>query len=980
MTTITVTPDAASAAVLIEIADAPGAGSVLYGPEGFETDLDSWVAGNGDTTVYTAAGRGGGDALGVDWTSGGVSGIGWAQRVVGMGGFISGNTYRVGVWVHSADVTPHLARVQKVDGTPATGEWHTVGDEWEFITFDFVADASSHLLYLAVKNPSGTAAADVAWDDLEVELVPGELGTTQVVRSDANGTAPVRLREGQEPIDGVMVATDYEAALTGPLTYTVTDGLGGVAVASTTLAGVTSPWLSVPVLPQLGIRVAAVLDDYTSGYEARGVLHTVIDRPDRVPTLAPLSTRSGRFTVLCGSHQDAVTVAAVYNRGQVVHLRQPTHGGMDAYHVATGVDVSPDGPRWLVSVQWAEVARPTGPLLGGIGWDWATLSSQYTDWDEVRRSYQDWTQVTIDSPGVVDGGSGGAPAVPEPPAGVPPFPNTPTSNLITSGEADADTTTGSGVTVWETQLASLGYPVVVNGTLAAGEVQWVEDVQRRAGLPVTGQIDPDTWAAAWNLDPYVAPPAPDTTAPTVPSSVAAVAISTTEVTVTWGASTDTESGVAGYEVYRGGVLKTTRPAGATQWTETGLSPSTSYTYTVKAKDSAGNVSAASTGAVVSTGSVAPPPPAPTVPEWPAGAQYGRLMVGFAAPDAAGFPPNYEDALVQVCKPRPSWDAYGDLTSKIVERRIFKGGISLSTLNAMLNEVDARNQFGTISFKIPGSEHRAVANGQRDNLLLIIRNRMKEWRDAGGQPVVISIYHEPAGDAGVNLADWAAMQVYCSNYFAGWTTNTAGVKGTYTAANDLRSIMTWQSIMNGNKWGPNRVDTAAITTAHPQALIDTFADNGSILSADFYDPVPDSNDLSDYVAGSDRTSEKIKAFADWHDARGGRLYGIGEWSVTQYPEATKVWEFLRTRRDKFVYANYFNSGQNSKWEWRLIDGDYPVTNRWALGQYSPGGLREIGGSRGLNPFPTAPLHSTEELLKRFRTIVHEAASPTWTGEP
>src|SRR5688572_6565566 len=51
--------------------------------------------------------------------------------------------------------------------------------------------------------------------------------------------------------------------------------------------------------------------------------------------------------------------------------------------------------------------------------------------------------------------------------------------------------------------------------------------------------------------PAPPPPPPDTTAPTVPANVTAVAQSATSILVSWEASTDA-SGVSGYRVYRDG--------------------------------------------------------------------------------------------------------------------------------------------------------------------------------------------------------------------------------------------------------------------------------------------------------------------------------------------------------------------------------------------------------------------------------------------
>ncbi|TCM91055.1 hypothetical protein EV294_109132 [Paenibacillus sp. BK033] len=87
-----------------------------------------------------------------------------------------------------------------------------------------------------------------------------------------------------------------------------------------------------------------------------------------------------------------------------------------------------------------------------------------------------------------------------------------------------------------------------------------------------------------------APAVPDTTAPTAPTNATATAASSNQINLSWTASTD-NVGVTGYNVYRGGVLAGS--SAGTSYSDTGLTASTSYSYTVKAKDAAGNESAAS---------------------------------------------------------------------------------------------------------------------------------------------------------------------------------------------------------------------------------------------------------------------------------------------------------------------------------------------------------------------------------------------------
>jgi len=92
-------------------------------------------------------------------------------------------------------------------------------------------------------------------------------------------------------------------------------------------------------------------------------------------------------------------------------------------------------------------------------------------------------------------------------------------------------------------------------------------------------------------------PPPDTQAPTIPTNLTATAISSSQIDLSWTASTD-NTAVAGYKIYRGGTLLTTSVN--TSYSGTGLAESTTYTYTVSAYDSANNESSQSTSASATT--------------------------------------------------------------------------------------------------------------------------------------------------------------------------------------------------------------------------------------------------------------------------------------------------------------------------------------------------------------------------------------------
>lgn len=82
----------------------------------------------------------------------------------------------------------------------------------------------------------------------------------------------------------------------------------------------------------------------------------------------------------------------------------------------------------------------------------------------------------------------------------------------------------------------------------------------------------------------------DTEAPSVPANLITNAITATSIDLSWSASTD-NIGVSGYDIYQATTLLST--VTTTSYTVTGLSPNTTYSFSVKAKDAAGNISASS---------------------------------------------------------------------------------------------------------------------------------------------------------------------------------------------------------------------------------------------------------------------------------------------------------------------------------------------------------------------------------------------------
>jgi chitodextrinase len=101
----------------------------------------------------------------------------------------------------------------------------------------------------------------------------------------------------------------------------------------------------------------------------------------------------------------------------------------------------------------------------------------------------------------------------------------------------------------------------------------------------------------------------DAAPPTTPRNLAALAVSSTRVDLTWEESSD-DSFVAGYDIYRKGLLLTNVGPGSA-FSDLSVKPSRFYNYQIVARDGSGNVSGFSNKATVSTSGDTEPPTAPS---------------------------------------------------------------------------------------------------------------------------------------------------------------------------------------------------------------------------------------------------------------------------------------------------------------------------------------------------------------------------------
>ena len=162
-----------------------------------------------------------------------------------------------------------------------------------------------------------------------------------------------------------------------------------------------------------------------------------------------------------------------------------------------------------------------------------------------------------------------------------------TANGVNCANVDILISTNGGSS-WSTLLAS-----TPNDGSQAVTIPNTPGTQNRIMIKGTNHIFFDVSNSNFTI---TAGTTSDTTAPSTPTLSASGTTQTT-TNLSWTASTD-NVGVTGYDVYRGTTLLTT--VTGTTYTATGLTAATAYSFTVRAKDAAGNVSASSNTVNVTT--------------------------------------------------------------------------------------------------------------------------------------------------------------------------------------------------------------------------------------------------------------------------------------------------------------------------------------------------------------------------------------------
>lgn len=341
----------------------------------------------------------------------------------------------------------------------------------------------------------------------------------------------------------------------------------------------------------------------------------------------------------------------------------------------------------------------------------------------------------------------------------------------------------------------------------------------------------------------------DTTAPTTPGGLTSTGKTSSSVSLSWSASTD-NVGVTGYDVYQGGTkVATSTTTGATVG---GLAASTSYAFTVRARDLAGNTSAASNAVTVTTDTTTTPPTG-----FKQAAPY--LYMGWGNPPSATTVMNATGAkwftmafILSSGGCNPAWDGQRALT----------GGVDQSTINAI------RAAGGDIVPSIGGWQGNKLGPNCATPEAL-----------AGAYQKVIDAYGLKAIDVDIENTDEfenAAVQDRILGALKIVKQNNPG----------LRTILTFGTSTTGpTSWGNRLIDQAKALNAD----IDVF----TIMPFDFGNASTDM--YASTVSATEGLKTKLKSAFGWNDTTAYAHIGIsGMNGISDTSETTTVqnWTDIR----------------------------------------------------------------------------------------
>ena len=215
----------------------------------------------------------------------------------------------------------------------------------------------------------------------------------------------------------------------------------------------------------------------------------------------------------------------------------------------------------------------------------------------------------------------------------------------------------------------------------------------------------------------------EATPPTVPLGLTATAVSSSQINLSWTASTD-NVGVATYKVYRGGVLIALL-GNVTNYTDSGLNALSTYSYTVAACDAAGNCSAQSS---------------PT----------SGTTLASVDTQAPTVPTGVNATVTSSTQIKLSWSASSDNVGVIAYKIYSSSGTLLSTLGNVLSSTRTNAPSSTYSYTVSACDAAGNCSAQS----AVVTATTPAISDAQPPTVPTALTAVVANSTTVNLR-WAA---------------------------------------------------------------------------------------------------------------------------------------------------------------------------------------------------------------------------------
>ena len=480
----------------------------------------------------------------------------------------SGATDNVGVTGYN--VYRNSVKISSVTGTTYTDTGLAAATQYSYTVYAY--DAAGN-----ISPASNTVTVTTALPSTPPAPTLSSTGTTTTTVSlswttvnDSNGGITYNVYRGSTEINSGLTATTYtDTGLTASTQYTYTvyamDSKSNVSPASNAVTAVTQAASAPPPAPALSsgtVTSSSVALSWNAVTDSSGVTGYEVFRGST--EVASVSGTSYTDTGLMSSTQYSYTVKAMDAAGNI-------SGASNIVTVTT----------LAANVFFIQAEDPSSTLSGGAKVQACSGCSGGDDVGYIGNN----SGILVMNPNVVTGGS----------------------YTLEIAYVNGDSSARSAQ-ISINGGSSTTYSFSPTGSWSSlGTYTLPSSVSLRAGANSVTFSNSSGWAPDID-DITLTLSSSDTTPPTAPTLTAG-AVTSTSVALSWSGATD-NVGVTGYNVYRGSSMIAT--VTGTTYTDTSLSPSTQYSYTVKAFDAAGNLSPASNTVSVTTSAAASGPPAPTL--------------------------------------------------------------------------------------------------------------------------------------------------------------------------------------------------------------------------------------------------------------------------------------------------------------------------------------------------------------------------------